>query len=337
MRRVSFILSLSFALLLFGCVKDPEPEISKVPEFGKMSAIAELHSAKLKCELSSVNGITSCGVYLSGPDEESKWSGELVGNAISSEVTDLFRNTTYEYKFFISNGSEERISAIDSFATLYDGPLQKSDYIDEWGINHGKGIILGDYVWAPVNCGYHETLFKFGKFYQWGRKYGVGGAGFDVDTVATAEQWDGANGEEDASTLYFAKSGGTFENDWIKNGDALFWNSGTEDDPVKTAFDPCPQGWRVPTGKEIDYLLSKYLIPSYEEGGNWYWFRNENEYLCIPAGGGYDGKNMGYNDRGLKAFYWSSKQRHSLYFHYTYIKVQECNMVDPQNIRCIQE
>ena len=41
------------------------------------------------------------------------------------------------------------------------------DYIDEYGINHGGGILIGDILWAPVNCGYHETDYPYGKLYQW--------------------------------------------------------------------------------------------------------------------------------------------------------------------------
>ena len=49
---------------------------------------------------------------------------------------------------------------------------QSGDYVDEYGINHGQGIRIGTTVWAPVNCGYHATDYKYGKLYQWGRKYG---------------------------------------------------------------------------------------------------------------------------------------------------------------------
>ena len=31
------------------------------------------------------------------------------------------------------------------------------NYIDEYGINHGGGILIGGILWAPVNCGYHAT------------------------------------------------------------------------------------------------------------------------------------------------------------------------------------
>ena len=53
-------------------------------------------------------------------------------------------------------------------------PTDVIEYIDEYGINHGPGIKIGPHVWAPVNCGYHATDYKYGKLYQWGRKYGQG-------------------------------------------------------------------------------------------------------------------------------------------------------------------
>ncbi len=47
------------------------------------------------------------------------------------------------------------------------------------GICYGKGIVIGDVIWAPVNCGYEPATsdskgYPYGKLYQWGRKYGQG-------------------------------------------------------------------------------------------------------------------------------------------------------------------
>ena len=39
---------------------------------------------------------------------------------------------------------------------------QTVEYIDEYGINHGPGVKIGETVWAPVNCGYHKDDFKYG-------------------------------------------------------------------------------------------------------------------------------------------------------------------------------
>ena len=38
--------------------------------------------------------------------------------------------------------------------------VASADYIDEYGVNHGKGTAIGMAVWAPVNSGYHKDDYK---------------------------------------------------------------------------------------------------------------------------------------------------------------------------------
>ena len=134
------------------------------------------------------------------------------------------------------------------------------DYVDEYGVNHGKGVALGNVVWAPVNCGYKAATantkgFPYGKLYQWGRKYGQGYS-LDYDE-SEPEIVEGpiscANGQKEKySNTFFVNADG----DWMAPSDDLIWNSGTEQNPIKTEYDPCPEGWRVPTYTELK-LLSK--------------------------------------------------------------------------------
>ena len=42
-----------------------------------------------------------------------------------------------------------------------------------------------------------------------------------------------------------------FNDDWFDKPDETLWNKGTEDNPIKSLYDPCPDGWRVPTLKEL--------------------------------------------------------------------------------------
>jgi uncharacterized protein (TIGR02145 family) len=39
-------------------------------------------------------------------------------------------------------------------------------------------------------------------------------------------------------------------NNWRLTPDATLWNSGTDQNPVKSVNDPCPDGWRIPTEAE---------------------------------------------------------------------------------------
>lgn len=184
-----------------------------------------------------------------------------------------------------------------------------SDYIDEYGINHGQGIVIGGAVWAPVNCGYHETDYKYGKLYQWGRKYGQGYDSSDA-SVPTIEEGGVSvvtgNHKSKADVFY------NVTKDWVYPVNSALWNSGTEDNPVKTEYDPCPDGWRVPTYAELENLSSNYSSWTTKDGQNGYWFSGSNSYSesasCVffPAAGrrNYEG----YADyRGNRGNYWSSR------------------------------
>ena len=146
-----------------------------------------------------------------------------------------------------------------------------NNYIDEYGVNHGKGIKMGDIVWAPVNCGYHKNDFKYGKLYQWGRKYGQGykgtmsdGSGNNTGEYSdstypsgdniVAGPVDGSYGYDSAyKDVFFLSDGNPY--DWASKQDFTKWNIGTEESPIKnTEFDPCPEGWRIPSYNELRSL-----------------------------------------------------------------------------------
>ena len=124
----------------------------------------------------------------------------------------------------------------------------EGDYIDEYGINHGQGVRIRNSVWAPVNCGYHPTFYPYGKLYQLGRKYGQGGSD-DISSPIFALA--PASIDEAQSKDYE----NTFFTDWSDQIVSNLWKSGTEENPVKTIYDPCPDGWRVPTYSELNQLL----------------------------------------------------------------------------------
>ena len=202
-----------------------------------------------------------------------------------------------------------------------------ADYIDEYGVNHGKGTSVGMAVWAPVNCGYHNDDFKYGKLYQWGRKYGQGYNGYlyvngkksgeySDATVPTIEGGGVSviTGNHKSKENVFYTGTSDYNYDWVYPQDSKLWNSGTESKPVKTEYDPCPQGWRIPTYAELNELQQNYSSWTTDKNGQeGYWFSGACTYteqvpqVFMPAAGGRGSIDGDAYHRGYCGYYWSSR------------------------------
>ena len=240
----------------------------------------------------------------------------------------------------------------------YDFPL---NYIDEYGVDHGPGVKIGETVWAPVNCGYHATDYKYGKLYQWGRKYGQGYSGtlyVDGTTSSTSADTtvpsivDGGvyvttgNSQSSADIFYTGTDVGYY--DWASPQNGTLWNSGIESNPKKTVYDPCPSGWRVPTYAELNKLCQNYSSWTCEGGQNGYWFSGEIAYAAtvpqvfFPAAGvRYAGGTTG--GRGYSGGYWSSRPNeatdgHCLLFYSNEVRVTFSgnHRANGNSVRCVQ-
>ena len=231
------------------------------------------------------------------------------------------------------------------------------DYVDEYGINHGTGVKIDGTVWAPVNCGYHATDFKYGKLYQWGRKYGQGYSGYLNDL-------NGNNiGEISDATLPVLSEGGVSEaignqesnsnvfytgsSDWIDSQNDELWNSGSESSPVKTESDPCPEGWRVPTYAELGKLRQNSSSWTTNAAGQpGCWFSGSSSYtedvpqIFFPAAGYRSHLGYAYN-RGSYGYYWSSRSNNdyanNLGFRNDYVSMYGHPRVTGFSVRCVQE
>lgn len=220
------------------------------------------------------------------------------------------------------------------------------------GISYGKGIVIGDVIWAPVNCGYEPATsdskgYPYGKLYQWGRKYGQGhSTSYDASVPEIVEGPISAiNGQKDIySNTFFTASESPF--DWTSPQKDDLWNSGTEDNPVKTEYDPCPEGWRVPTYAELDRLnniSSSFMTVGDQEGRYFcgdYTYLDNAPQVFFPAAGHRDYDGIAY-DRGYYGYYWSSRP-HSDYADFLFFSSSDVNMyygrrAGGSSVRCVQE
>lgn len=99
------------------------------------------------------------------------------------------------------------------------------------------------------------------------------------------------------------------------------WNTtaapdGSWEDGLKTANDPCPDGWRIPSKTEWDGVINGTLNPQTRIGAsnsNWVAsatnFNTGRKYgkaLYLPATGRRSNTSGGLTDRGGYGFYWST-------------------------------
>jgi uncharacterized protein (TIGR02145 family) len=233
-----------------------------------------------------------------------------------------------------------------------------TDYIDEYGVNHGQGVEIDGVVWAPVNCGYKKATtsskgYPYGKLYQWGRKYGQGySTAYDESAAIVTSgpvSLDIGQAEENAK-YYFKYTSNPY--DWVTPQNGELWNSGTEVSPIKTEYDPCPKGWRVPTFAELQQLVVNHSSWTSYNGQNGYWFSGLNEYsatgtrVFFPAAGERRRVDAAVDQREKNGYYWSSKPGDSYYNHDSsyYIFFLSSTVDDHTyyrvygySVRCVQE
>jgi len=214
-------------------------------------------------------------------------------------------------------------------------------------------------VWAPVNCGYvpktgdsGEALgYPYGKLYQWGRKDGQGYDGNDATYPSGANLATGPI--SDISTVSAEKFYKVTTNpyNWY-SGSSPAANDLWKEDGSST-YDPCPEGWRVPTAAELTALMGSHTGGALQDGDHGTLTNIKGKYfdgstaatptsgVFLPAAGyrGYfDGSAGGRGDGG---YYWSS----SVYGFYAWFLclydneafVYSDGRANGCSVRCVQE
>ena len=215
-----------------------------------------------------------------------------------------------------------------------------------------------------------------GQLFQWGRKYGFENTNNKTDTdaekfkgeaplgypkggkdVANMSPWDGKFILESYSSPNTRGNWFLFNTDGSDNTyDAevsvgewyqQLWNEGTEESPVKTDYDPCPAGWRVPTLTEWKAIGADYSVTHDWDSTNHLLTiagAESDQKLILPAVGKRKYDSGDSSDQGRCGYYWSSSVWFDrggkvgfASFSTARLSVGELSRAHGHSVRCIQE
>ena len=189
-----------------------------------------------------------------------------------------------------------------------------------------SAVKRGDVWWAPFNLGANQIaknatdVNSAGKLYQWGRNVAT--------TYGSTNKTTGPITNADATDEFITSTSGD-RWDWLKTQNDKLWGN------PKTAKDPCPAGWRVPTGSELGKWGSgtwnaPLLTITGQNGIN----------LVLPAAG-YRNGNGDSSIQGTSGYYWSSSPSGTgvtyVGFSGSSANVYTNNRVYAFSVRCVQE
>lgn len=215
--------------------------------------------------------------------------------------------------------------------------------------DYGYGIVIGDVVWAPVNCGYEPANgeykgYPYGKLYQWGRKYGQGYDSNDASYPSGANLVQGPVAPSWGSSADYSDEFFYGLSNWCNQQIDDLW----ADSNGKTTKDPCPEGWRVPTRDELESLSANYsawTTDASEHNGRYltgeYTYMEGVAQIFLPAAGYRDYYGGSFCNRGGYGNYWSSTSYIS-YANYLLlvsgnVGVNSYSRAGGFSVRCVQE
>ena len=163
--------------------------------------------------------------------------------------------------------------------------------------NNGAGTMMDRNLGATSDT--HGDVGALGLLYQWGRKdpfLGSSSISSSVQAVSTGT-WE-TSSTWITNALAISNPATFFTNGFLPDGN---WQS------KKTAYDPCPVGWRVPDGGENGiWKIAGFANTSFDRTNHGYSFSiSSPETTWYPASGYLLYGDGVLNNSGTNGYYWS--------------------------------
>lgn len=207
-------------------------------------------------------------------------------------ATGLVTANVAAYEAAIANANLHPSSDITDIQAIVNG-------VNNFVNNNAADIVISETgaIWMNKNLGASQVATgsndaaAYGDHYQWGKNVAFTSAYDTSNNIAGPV----ANATE-AGTNFVTN--GTAPYDWITPANDFLWNSGTVSNPTKTAQDPCPTNYRVPTDTELNNELLAFS--SNNRAGAY------ASTLKLPAAGFRHYSNGALLYVGINGLYWSS-------------------------------
>jgi hypothetical protein len=194
-------------------------------------------------------------------------------------------------------------------------------------------------VWMDRNLGASQVatsptdVNSYGDIYQWGRaadghekrvSQNYDGTSMRPTTITQTGAWD---------AKFIIVPVNVNRNDWVTTQTNDAWNIGTEINPSKSATDPCPNGYRLPTESELN--AERLSWGSNNSGGAF------SSPLKLPLAGGRGYSTGSFFNIGSVGGYWSSTisgiEAKRLDFHSSNASMEPHFRARGSSVRCIKE
>ena len=308
---------------------------------------------------------------LAGTSHEDHPAGDISNAVVLWETfgTDIAPATGDLIKSVIYSGEEITFRTVDTFKEgnaviaardangniLWSWHIWLTDQPQEHVYNNDAGTMMDRNLGATSAT--KGDVGALGLRYQWGRKdpfLGSSSIRDDVEAKSTIAWPSTVSSNSSNGTIEYATAHPTtfitYNNsngDWYYTGDSSTGNTRwTTSETVKSIYDPCPAGWRVPDGGS-NGIWSKagFADTPYDNTNKGFSFSISSPSTTWYPASGYRSYNQGsLSNVGYDGYYWSASPDRSFAY---YLYFDNDGYVNPaklhgfhaygQSVRCLQE